>query len=85
MTGRPKKYTDEELIEAVENSELPFCTASELAEQMSVTNSAILKRLKELESDGRIESKRVGSRAKVWYLPDVHASAASSRPSSVSQ
>lgn len=70
MSPRPRTFTNEELITAMETHELPFSTATELSEQLDVTSGAVLDRLHELEKVGRVESKDVGSRAKVWWLPD---------------
>ena len=70
MSGRPKTFSDEELLKRIDQHKEPFCTATELAKMLEVTNSAVLKRLKTLEESGEIESKNVGSRAKVWWIPD---------------
>lgn len=43
-------------------------TATELADTFDVTNPTIYDRLAELRELGLVDSKRVGSRARVWWV-----------------
>jgi predicted ArsR family transcriptional regulator len=70
MSGRPKQFTNMQLENAIREHELPFITAKELAEKLDVSNSAINSRLEKLEKEGSVESKKVGARAKVWWIAE---------------
>lgn len=71
MSANPKdshkKMTYENLIKFVRNHEEPCVTASEVAAEFGVTNSAANYRLKELKQRGKIQDKEVGASAKIWY------------------
>lgn len=84
MCARPRSFTNDELLETMRNHPRPFCTAQELADRFGVENKTILNRLKELEEKNEVESKRVGARARVFWLAGYDC-ATNSRPSSVSQ
>lgn len=45
-------------------------TASEIAEAVNCSRRTALDRLHELEARGRLTSKKVGARSRVWWLPD---------------
>lgn len=70
MSPRPKSFTDDELIQCVENHQKPFATVPYLCDQLGVSSTAVSERLQQLESENRIESKKVGASARVWWLPD---------------
>lgn len=63
------KVTDDELIQAIEQIEEPVASASELAEQVGLTRTAVNERLKELLDEDRVEKKDVG-RGYVWWVSD---------------
>lgn len=61
---------NEDVIEFLREHERPFATAPEIAEEMGVNNSAIHKRLDEMEERNQVESLKVGASAKVFWLPE---------------
>jgi predicted ArsR family transcriptional regulator len=63
------KVTDDELIQAIQQVEEPVASASELAEQVGLTRTAVNERLKELLDEDRVEKKDVG-RGYVWWVSD---------------
>lgn len=45
-------------------------SATEIADRFDISNRAALNKLEELQEEGKIERKNVGSRAVVWWRPD---------------
>ena len=72
MTDRPgpdPSVSDEQILELFSESPDPVLTATEIADQVDMSRRYVLDRLKDLEEDGQINSKKVGSRSTVWWLP----------------
>ncbi|GAB7092556.1 hypothetical protein JCM18237_28270 [Halorubrum luteum] len=72
MSDRPgpdPTVSDEQILELFRDSDDPVLTASEIADQVDLTRRNVLNRLKDLETKGAIESKKVGGRSTVWWLP----------------
>lgn len=46
----------------------PVVSAGELDDRLDVSRQAINSRLNRFEADGWVESKKVGSAARVWWL-----------------
>jgi len=72
MTDRPgpdPTVSDEQILELFGESVDPVLTASEIADQVDLTRRNVLNRLKDLESEGSLKSKKVGGRSTVWWLP----------------
>ncbi|MDY6776467.1 MAG: winged helix-turn-helix domain-containing protein [Halobacteria archaeon] len=65
--GRNPSVTDDEILEIFEESDDPVLVASEIAEQLPIGRRAVHKRLKDLEDNGVLESKKVGGRSTVWW------------------
>lgn len=71
MSDRPgpdPKVSDEQILKLFRNSPDPVLTASEIADQVDLTRRNVLDRLKDLEDEGFLVSKKVGSRSTVWWL-----------------
>ncbi|WP_394358912.1 winged helix-turn-helix transcriptional regulator [Halapricum desulfuricans] len=49
------------------NLDKPVATGTLLAEMLDVSKQSVLRRLQELEREGRVERWKVGSRAVVWW------------------
>jgi GTP-sensing pleiotropic transcriptional regulator CodY len=62
--------TDDEIISVFHEAEGPILTAGDVAEAVGVTRQSINSRLHRLNSEGRLETREVGSRARVWWLSD---------------
>lgn len=67
---RTVEVPDDEILDAFDSSPGPVATVSDLDKVLSIKASAIRKRLKNLEEEGRVTSKKVGARATVWYQED---------------
>ena len=65
--GRPREVTCEDVVSAFDNVEKPVATGKLLAELLDVSRQSVLRRLQELEEDGRVKRWKVGSRAVVWW------------------
>ncbi len=48
----------------------PVLTTGEVASEFEITHRGLRDRLDKLEEDGKLKSKKVGARAKVWWDPD---------------
>jgi len=46
-------------------------TSKELAEELPVSSDTVYNRLRELETQERISTKKVGGRARIWWVPDT--------------
>ncbi len=68
--GRRPEFTDDEILAVFRSSLDPVLTTSEVASQFDVTHRAVRDRLEKLEEAGRLQSKKVGARAKVWWDPE---------------
>lgn len=44
-------------------------TSKEIAEHLPCSADTVYNRLRELHSQGKVRTKKVGSRARVWWLP----------------
>ncbi|MCD2200800.1 winged helix-turn-helix transcriptional regulator [Halobacterium sp. KA-4] len=67
--GRPPDVSDKEILQVFEQSGDPVLTASEVADQLDIGRRGLLSRLDQLESEGFLKSKKVGSRSTVWWYP----------------
>jgi len=65
--GRPRDVTCEQVVAAFEQVDKPVATAPLLADVMGESKQAILRRLQELEEDGRVERWKAGGRTVVWW------------------
>lgn len=61
--------TDEEIISLFCDTDDPFLSASELAEELSFTRQGINKRLRALFERGALERKKCGN-GYGWWLPE---------------
>lgn len=48
----------------------PIVTAVEIAEKLDMSQQNAHQRLQNLEDGGAVRSKKVGSRARVWWVTD---------------
>lgn len=67
--GRKPAVTDEEILGVFLNSSDPVLTATEVADELSMSRRAIFDRLRDLEDQGKLKSKKVGARGAIWWYP----------------
>jgi predicted transcriptional regulator len=62
------EFSNETILQFIRAHEEPCITASEIAEEFGVTNSAVHYRVEQLEESNEIRAKEVGASATVFYL-----------------
>ena len=67
--GPKPEVTDEEILDVFRNSQHPFLIASEVAEELPIKRRGVYDRLKQLEDEGILQSKRLGGRTTGWWYP----------------
>lgn len=64
----PLEMSRENLRSFIREHEEPVVTAKDVAEAFDITTQAANYRLRQLKDEGKVEDKKVGASAKVWYL-----------------
>ena len=77
--GRKPTVSDDEILEIFRDSSDPVLTAPEIANLISISRRGILDRLKDLEANGVLRSKKVGGRRTVWWYPEHTSTSKSDR------
>ncbi|EMA46611.1 hypothetical protein C448_05898 [Halococcus morrhuae DSM 1307] len=77
--GRKPTVSDDEILEIFRNSTDPVLTAPEISDLISISRRGTLDRLKNLEEDGILQSKKVGGRRAVWWYPEHTSTSKSNR------
>jgi predicted ArsR family transcriptional regulator len=62
--------SDDELLRIFALSPDPVLSSPEVAERLPISNQAVNKRLKKLQRNGILKSKKVGSAARIYWLSD---------------
>jgi predicted transcriptional regulator len=62
-----KTVSDDDILAVFDEIDGPVVTVPDVAERVPMSRDGIRIRLKNLEDEGRVKSKRVGSRAVVWW------------------
>jgi predicted ArsR family transcriptional regulator len=70
MSDGTPRVSDDRFLAVLRDAESPVLTTSEVAERLPVGRRTVLRRLKRLHNDGRIERKPVGGRAQVWWVSE---------------
>jgi DNA-binding transcriptional ArsR family regulator len=70
MTGPSRRVGDDEILKEMALAGAPVVTVSKLAEVFDYSSENIRYRLGRLEDEGVVDSMRVGSSAKVYWLTD---------------
>jgi len=70
MENSRSEVDDEDILRIFALSPDPVLSAPEIAEELPITNQAVNKRLRRMERDGILTSKKVGSAAKIYWLTD---------------
>jgi len=68
--GRPPRQSAEEICQIVALHPDPVVTAKDLHEQMELTQRGAQERLKKLVEEGYLDSKKVTSTGRVFWLTD---------------
>lgn len=62
---------DEVFLREMATAAAPVVTAVELADDVGLSQQAAYQRLRRLEDEGKVRSKKVGPKARVWWLTDL--------------
>jgi DeoR/GlpR family transcriptional regulator of sugar metabolism len=68
--GPQRTVTDDELIRTIQAMELPFVTASDVAEEIDTTRQTSHRYLQELVEQGRLQRHKVGASAVIYWIPE---------------
>lgn len=68
--GRPRQLTCDEVLESFDEIDKPVATGKFISESFGYPKPSVLRRLDELEEDGKIERWSVGANAVVWWTVD---------------
>lgn len=61
------EVTDQEILKLFDKDNEAFLTAPEIADRFGVSRQAVNNRLKRMEEDGLVESKKAGASAVGWW------------------
>ncbi|EMA70331.1 hypothetical protein C462_10807 [Halorubrum distributum JCM 13916] len=67
--GRKPTVSDEEILAVFVNAEDPVLMADEVAESLPIGRRAVYNRLRSLENQNILQSKKTGARSTVWWYP----------------
>ncbi|TKX83111.1 hypothetical protein EXE43_25945 [Halorubrum sp. SS5] len=67
--GRKPTVSDEEILAVFEKAEDPVLMSDEVAESLPIGHRAVYNRLRSLEEQGFLQSKKTGARSTVWWYP----------------
>ena len=67
MAGRFTGHTGDDVLDALRAHHEPVATTSDLAATLDVTSEAVRYHLKDLHDAGRVQRKRAGASAVVWW------------------
>jgi len=71
--GRKPTVSNEEILAVFVNAEDPVLMADEVAESLPIGRRAVYNRLRSLEEQGVLQSKKTGARSTVWWYPGYTA------------
>lgn len=71
MPGPKPDVPDSELLRLIASAPDPVVTSTELAEALDMSQQGAYNRLRSLEEDGYVRSRKVGASARVWWITDV--------------
>jgi Mn-dependent DtxR family transcriptional regulator len=73
---------EQEVVELCRDSDRPFITTMDVADEFQITQQAAYNRLSRLHDDGWIKREKIGSGGNVWWLDDRRHSSLGSAPAS---
>lgn len=68
--GRKPRISDDEIIEIFVSTDDPVLSTAEVADGLPIQRRATLNRLEVLEDEGRLDSKVIGGRNRVWWVSE---------------
>ncbi|SEH11526.1 hypothetical protein SAMN04487967_0392 [Natronorubrum sediminis] len=77
--GPKPRVSDEEILQVFRQSADPVLTASEVSTELPIKRRSVYDRLVQLEEVDTLESKKVGGRTTVWWLPNYTSTSTTDR------
>lgn len=68
--GPKPSITDDELLAIFRESDDPVLSTAEVTEQTPLARRSVYDRLVALRESGKLDSKEIGGRNTVWWLPN---------------
>ena len=68
--GPDRQVTDKDILTELRKHYSPAMNAAEIAEEVSVSRQTVDKRLRDLDDEGLVNTRKVG-RVRVWWLSDA--------------
>jgi len=68
--GPNPSITDDEILALFQESDDPVLSTAEVAELTPLTRRSVYDRLVALREEGKLDSKEIGGRNTVWWLPN---------------
>jgi predicted ArsR family transcriptional regulator len=68
--GRKPRATDREILAVFADTDDPVLSTAEVAQELPIKRRGVLNRLRRLEAEGELASKKIGGRNTVWWLTD---------------
>jgi len=68
--GPKPSVTDEEILDLFRESDDPALSTMEVTEQLSLKRRSVYDRLESLVEEGKLESKPIGGRNTIWWIPE---------------
>lgn len=68
--GPKSRVSDEEILALFEATPDPVLSTAEVAEEVPLQRRSVYNRLKQLQEDGRLQSKKIGGRNTIWWLTE---------------
>ena len=68
--GRKPRVSDGDLLDVVRSTDDPVLSTAEVADDVPIKRRGVLNRLGDLADAGELESKQIGGRNTVWWIPD---------------
>ena len=69
MGGRKPTVSDEEILSILVTSDDPVLAATEVSESLSIGQTGTYRRLRRLEEEGLVASKKIGQ-GRAWWVTD---------------
>jgi hypothetical protein len=68
--GRSRDVSDETIIDVLRNADDPVLTTAEVADAIDLKHRGTYQRLIELADQDRVQSKKAGAKATVWWIDE---------------
>lgn len=69
MAGREPTITDDDVLDVFRGATDPFLTTKEVSDELELGRRGTYDRLTDLADEGKLERKKVGESAIIWWLP----------------